>query len=775
MSVDATDPSLLADFLTESSELIETLDADLVKLESAGAAQSQELCNSCFRALHTIKGAASFLGLTDVTTFAHAAEDALNRLRKGELAISEPVMDALLQSADVVRRMIRELSTGQTVSEGPAELVSQLHAIADGQADSAPPAANTACTSKATTKNESEPGEPMNLGPQKLDLLEFMVADLLEYARQIDLVVEQLNNDATRGDAADHLAEIAEGMAKTADFFELNDLTAAVLLLGQVAPKLHECPGELMSEIVIRIHAIKSLIDQQADALTRQRALVWSLGTITQRLTTLAAGTALPANITGKHQGDIALLLALDGVLPSPAAAQQTEAPSPTAVHKSNDTAPPAGADDTTENSAAAPLSTITGEKSAGPSATVAEQTIRVEVSRLESLLNLVGQLVLNKNRVLALTRAVRDADIRPDLAEDFTAAAGDLDRLMGELQVGVMRTRMQPLAKLFDRYPRVIRDMARLTEKKINLLIVGKETEVDKTVLEQLADPLVHLLRNCADHGIEAPDNRLANSKPDVGTIRLEAEHQGSHVRVAITDDGKGLDREILGKKAVERGLVTAEQLAGLSDQEVFRFIFHAGFSTAEKVSDLSGRGVGMDVVRTNVAKLNGTINLSSKKGAGTTIEILIPLTVAIMPAMVVGVGAHLYSIPLQSIIEIVRPESAALHSVHGQPVMRLRDLVLPLVDMEKRLDETHTDHAGKFAVVVSVGGYRAGLLVDRLVGQQEVVIKPLDDAFTKGGPFSGATIQEDGQVCLILDVMQLVRTAQHGSQHRPGQKLAA
>ena len=223
---------------------------------------------------------------------------------------------------------------------------------------------------------------------------------------------------------------------------------------------------------------------------------------------------------------------------------------------------------------------------------------------------------------------------------EDINSMAGDLDRLTSELQVGVMRTRMQPLSKLFDRYPRVIRDLARITNKKIDLRITGKETEVDKSVLELLSDPLVHILRNGADHGIENPEKRTAAGKPEQGVIWLSAEHQGGHVRVEIRDDGKGLDREVLGRKAVEKGLATAEQVAQMPDEEVFRFIFAAGFSTAEKVTDLSGRGVGMDVVRTNIAKLNGQVSISSTKGKGTSIEILIPLTVAILPAMLVGVG---------------------------------------------------------------------------------------------------------------------------------------
>jgi two-component system, chemotaxis family, sensor kinase CheA len=761
---DAMDPSLLQDFLTESGELIEQLDTDLVKLESAASGdEAQELCNGCFRALHTIKGAASFLGLTAVTTFAHAAEDALNRLRKGEVGVTEEVMDALLQSADVVKGMIEQLSAGEVAQDGPDVLIKTLHAIAE-RADDAPGAVADPSTqsgeNSADATDDDKPGVLLKLGAQKIDLLEFMVIDLQDASKQIGEAVEGMSNDATLEESASHLAEVCLEMEKTAEFFELDELTSLIKLLTSVASKINNASHDAVTEIAIRIKAAKLLIDQQAEALKDLRALSWPLQTFCDRLAKLAEDGSIDPEIKGVHDGDPQKLLVIDGVISEPASDSPASAQQDTPPVGEAPQAPPAEtAEAKTDDNAQS-----VGEK-AGPQAPAAkpltEQTIRVEVSRLEALLNLVGQLVLNKNRILALTRNIKDLPVSPEVCEDFAGAAGDLDHLMSELQVSVMRTRMQPLAKLFDRYPRVIRDMARMTHKKINLEIVGKDTEVDKTVLEQLADPLVHILRNSSDHGIEVPEDRTKKGKTEIGTIRLEAEHQGSHVRVAITDDGNGLDREVLGQKAIEKGMTTPEKLENLSDEDVFGFIFAAGLSTATQVSDLSGRGVGMDVVRTNINKLNGTINVMSKKGQGTTIEILIPLTVAIMPAMVVGVGSHLYSIPLQSIIEIVRPEPEEVKSVSGHPVMNLRDMVLPLVDMRKRLDETVVENGGRFAVVIGVGGQRVGLCVDKLVGQQEIVIKPLDDSYTQGGPFSGATIQEDGDVCLILDVTQLIRTS--------------
>ena len=781
------DASLMQDFLTESTELIEQLDADLVKLESIDEDGQGELLNASFRALHTIKGAASFLGLDNVINFAHVAEDALNRLRKGEIAVSTEVMDALLQSADVVREQIDQLSAGQDAQEAPEELVAQLKAImeqkelqdqaasADDDADGEE--ANLESETGETLDQPGMPGSPLELPPQKQDLLEFMVADMQDYAGQMDEVIDQLGNDATREEAATSLTEIADNLSKTAEFFELDSLNGAIKLLTNIASVIGEAPHAILSEMIVRIRGIKWMLDEQSTWLEQGRSLDWELATIIERVATLCQHDALADDVTGKHEDDPLKVLQLDGVLIADPAkdAPETQQAEPTAADTTQDAAAaaqpapePAAATADKAEASAKPQATKEVPANSQPGKSQVEQTIRVEVGRLESLLNLVGQLVLNKNRVLAQTRMLEDVNLEQEKLESFNAAAGELDRLTGELQVSVMRTRMQPLAKLFDRYPRVIRDLARQTGKQIDLQLVGKETEVDKTVLENLSDPLVHILRNSADHGVEQPEDRKASGKNPKGTIKLEANHQGSHVRVAIIDDGKGLDREVIGNKAIEKGLTTPEQLANLDDSDVFRFIFEAGFSTAAQVSDLSGRGVGMDVVRTNINKLNGTINIRSTKGKGTTIEILIPLTVAIMPAMIVEVGKHMYSIPLQSIEEIVRPEEGEVSTIRGQRVMRLRDTVLPLTDMRQRLNETGDEEGGRFAVVVSVGGQRAGLCVDRLIGQQEIVIKPLDDSYTQGGPFSGATIREDGKVSLILDVVQLIRQTPQALEKR-------
>lgn len=750
------DPALVQDFLTESNELIEQLDADLVRLESE--TQSADLLDRIFRALHTIKGAASFLTLPELTTFAHAAEDALNRLRKGDIKVNAGIIDALLRSVDILRGQLSELADGSEISSGPQDLIDQLHKIAaGGESTSAAPHAAAPASNPAAAPAPvgGVDWRPLVLTSEKADVLPFMVSDLRDCLGRIAPAIETAIEPSRRDEAADILREQASSMRSTADYFAFPTLRGLVSVFAFAGDKLEEAPDEVLSSVLWRLRAAHQLTVRFADELSAQHEPTWNVERLCKRVESLINGESDPESLLS---GDVTIQTVFDrdGVFAQSGAPASVANATPAQAEA---VAATPTADDT-KGDAPEEREARSGEKGE-KGAAAGEQTVRVEVGRLEALLNLVGEMVLTKNQILGACRRVREHGVPHDLSEQLTTVVSDLDRLTTELQVGVMRTRMQPLNKLFGRYPRLIRDLARKTGKQVELVIDGGDTEVDKSVLELLADPMVHILRNSVDHGIEAPAQRQAGGKPAVGTLKLVAEHQGGHVRVAIRDDGKGIDRERVAAKAIERGMVTPEQVAQMSDSDVFRFIFAPGLSTADQVSDLSGRGVGMDVVRANIDKLGGSVNVSSTKGQGTLIEIFIPLTVAILPAMMVGIGAHYYAIPLASIVEIVRPEPKSLHSVGGRAVMRLRESVLPLVDMRDRLCEVKDAKRQSFAVVVAVGEQRAGLIVDRLIGQQEVVIKPIDDEYTTGGPFSGATIREDGDVSLILDVIQLVKSA--------------
>lgn len=752
------DPSILNDFLTETGELIEGLDTDLVRLESASGDESRELLNGIFRALHTVKGAAGFLHLTELTTFAHAAEDALNKLRAGEAEITARTLDVLLKSVDVLREMHETLGEGGVLEQCPREIIEGLHEIgsdADGSG-SAPEGGTGQQDSEQPAAGGTIAGErPLALSPAKESLLDMMVVDLSESAALMGKALERARA-GERGPAAAQLDELFDGLRKTLEFFELDGAVEMIDLATRHASRLAICIEADAASLLGELGVIWSTLGRLADALGRHAAIDINVATL------------FHADGTEDGMGDGAALAGSVG-----ASSRGTEGESDTGGatdRRGADGAGGCGPDgverrtgDRRSAGGAGGSGGAGGED--GHGANAAAQTIRVEVGRLESLMSLVGQLVLTKNRFLALSRRLREVELPSQLNSDTLTAATELDRLTAQLQMGVMRTRMQPLAKLFDRYPRVIRDIARATGKRINLEIVGKETEVDKSVLELLADPLVHMLRNSADHGIESTEARLRAGKSPDGTIVVEAEHRGSHVRVLVRDDGKGIDPRVIGRKAVEKGLVSEEDLATMGDEQIIQLIFAAGFSTAEQITDLSGRGVGMDVVRASVARMGGSVSVSSRVGEGSVVEILIPLTVAIMPAMVVGVVQQFFCVPLQTIVEIVKPEEVGSHSLVGQAVMKLREEVIPLIDLGHALGCTRKPEARRFAVVTDAGGRRVALLVDCLVGQQEIVIRPLDDECVQGGPFSGATIREEGDVSLIVDVNEVVRRWQAGS----------
>jgi two-component system chemotaxis sensor kinase CheA len=512
---------------------------------------------------------------------------------------------------------------------------------------------------------------------------------------------------------------------------------------------------EQIAQLTPRLSAMCMLLDEQTAKLTGQVLVTWPVDAMIEQINMILEGeelgnAELPSNADAYDALSIAGISSFDE-----STTDSTEPATANAVVEDK----PAG------NTQASPTKQETSNnaaRKAGPAAI--EQTIRVEVSRLESLMNLVGELVLQKNRIGAMADDVSRSDFDAELIEQMEVTASTLDRVTGDIQLAVMRTRMQPLDKLFGKYPRLIRDLATKTEKKINLEIIGGDTEVDKSVIEELGDPLVHLLRNSADHGIEMPADRAAQGKEETGTIKLVAGHEGSHVCVQIIDDGKGLDREVIGAKAVERGLVTAEQLGTLSDEDVFRFILEPGFSTAEAVSDLSGRGVGMDVVRTNIeSKLKGGITIESEKGKGTTINVTIPLTVAIMPAMMVAVSDEVFAIPLTNITEIVNPTPDMLSKLGDEPVIHLRGSVYPLISSQDVFDiPEYARQEEPFIVVIGFNQKIIGLRVTRVIGQQEIVIKPLDGV-KRDGPISGATVRNDGGVSLIMDIAELMRVSRN------------
>ncbi len=406
-------------------------------------------------------------------------------------------------------------------------------------------------------------------------------------------------------------------------------------------------------------------------------------------------------------------------------------------------------------------------KKAAAPvkkaTASTIEQTIRVEVKRLDHLMNLIGELVLGKNRLLKIYDDVEERYEGEKFLEELNQVVSSVSIVTTDLQIAVMKTRMLPIAKVFNKFPRMVRDLSRELGKAIELKITGEETELDKSIVEEIGDPLVHIIRNSCDHGIEDAETRKLKGKPETGVIELKAYNEGNHIVIEITDDGKGLDPDMLKHKSLEKGLITEREADNMSDKEAFALIFKPGFSTAAQVTNVSGRGVGMDVVKTNIEKLNGIIDIDSEIDKGTVIKLKIPLTLAIIQALLVGVQEEFYAIPLASVLETVRIPLEEIYTIEGKNVLRLRDEVLSLVRLSDifGVEKVYENSEHAYVVVIGLAESKLGVIVDTLVGQEEIVIKSMGDYLQGIDGIAGATIRGDGRVTLIIDVVALMGLA--------------
>lgn len=583
------DPTLIQEFLVESEELLQRMDQDMVVLEATP--EDADLLNRIFRALHTIKGTSGFLGFEPIVRLSHRAEDVLNDMRKGEIRLTQRMMDALLRTRDQLGEMLSDIREG----------------------------------------------------------------GLKEYS--IDALVTELEGVRHPGETQERPDE---------------------------AP-----PGERMAQPI----SVEEALEGTAASLPEEERA-------TEKK---SASTAEVAN----------------------AATRQGQS-----------------------------------ERSAEPAA----QTMRVDVRKLDELINLVGELVLERNR---LARVTSDLSLGRLSGEELYSAlsrtSARLSFITEELQSAGLKTRMVPIDAVFRKFPRLVRDVAHSLMKEVELKVVGQDTELDKTMVELIGDPLIHLVRNSLDHGLELPAARVASGKSRQGTIRLEAQQEGDHIVITVTDDGAGIDPERVLRKALDKGLVTAERARSLTPREILEFIFLPGFSTVEKATDLSGRGVGMDVVRSNLKRMNGTIEIESPLGKGTTVRLRLPLTLAILPVLLVQVADEIYGLPLRSVVETTQVQDDELHRIEGFEVVRLRGKTLPLLRLaEMFATKLAGNSAGQKVVILAVGNQQIALLVDHLIGQESTVIKPLGSYLHNCPSIAGATISGDGRVRLVLDPAGLLASAQ-------------
>ncbi len=598
------------DFILEAEELLDGLDQSLIELENEPG--SEDILNRIFRSFHTIKGAAGFLAFDSIVNVAHAAEDVLNKLRKGSLVVNPSIMDALLKAVDMLRVLIIHIKDDDGVDEDISEVTGLLRTIKSGDGE-------------VSAKDRSK---------EDVSAVEGKIEEGIETRDDKDDGVAEINVEAS----------YKEGIKK--------DEAGAEDARGDDGEKEEE------------------------------------------------------KGITEKS-----------GI--------------PNAVEKPKEVRK----DDT--------------------------DTIRVDIKRLDDVLNMVGELVLSRNRLMRLGSQLEDRYAEDDLVSDLMQTLYSLNVITTDLQLAVMKTRMQPISKVFQKFPRMVRDIARNKGKDVELIMNGKETEVDKTVIEEIGNPLIHLVRNAVDHGIETAEERVKAGKPSKGRVILSAYHKGDNIFVKIEDDGRGMNIKRIREKAVEKGLVTEDEVGRMSDKEVVRFIFHPGFSTAQKVTDISGRGVGMDVVKTHITRLNGSIDIETEHGRGTKITLRLPLTLAIIQALMVGAGNEYYALPLSTVIEILKVRPSEVKKVDGRSVIYTRGEVYPLVYLTEVLGKGIENGKGGYSVIIALGEKKVAVMVEELLGQEEVVIKSvgeyLSDREMKG--LSGATITGDGRVVLIVDVSELFR----------------
>ncbi|MCA9472456.1 MAG: chemotaxis protein CheA [Nitrospirales bacterium] len=620
---------ILNDFLAEGSEMLEALDQHFVQLEADP--NNADLLNEIFRAMHSMKGSAGFLGFANLVEVAHQGESLLNKLRQGEMDVSPFVIDIILEAVDAVKLLQEDIrDTGKDTHVDTSLIVNKLSLAID----SAPVVTGTA----ASPRTEPVTSEEAD------GTLERLLPEAPEPSSDVVLPVPSLEVSMEEPPSPIEVSE-SDGQAT-----EPNPLLEAQANLSSMLGKVKDVASRTMQ----------------------------------------AAKPAQARSASGKEE----------------------------------------------------------------------DQTVRVETRRLDHVMNLVGELVLGRNRLMKLGFGLEEQFENDPHVRELGLTLAQLNLVTSDLQLAVMKTRMVPIRKVFAKFPRLVRDVSNKLGKQVRLELRGEDTEVDKSVADELGDPLVHLVRNSMDHGLEVASERQGNGKSPEGYVRLTASQEGNSIVIRIEDDGRGLQVQKIKQKALEKGLVTEADLATMGPREIMNLIFLPGFSTADQVSDLSGRGVGMDVVRTNISRMNGSIELDSEVGLGSCITIKLPLTVAIIQALMVEVECCTFAIPLASVIEAVKVTKEEIKTINGQAVLNLRERILPLLHLSEKFQipvNSETDEC--YVVVIAIGERRFGVVVDRLRAQEEVVIKSLGEFLAEVTGVAGATITGDGKVVLILDMADLVQ----------------
>jgi two-component system chemotaxis sensor kinase CheA len=617
---------IVNEFITEAEESLDRIEPLFVELEQKG--EDNDLINDIFRSMHTIKGAAGFLGYQSVVDVAHSSENIMKKLREGEFALSRELMDVILKSIDMLRILLDHIKEKDGIEEDVSPLVNELESVLSAAISGA-------------------------------------------------------------GSAQSESLEQAEALTSA----QISDAAAAT--------------------------------QTKTESVQKEPEEIVNAQDVTQEISQVGNQPVTDERKTGTE-----------------AESMKTET---TPAGKKEENKPAASPKDH-------------GQKLKDKSA----QNLRVDVERIDKVMDLAGEVVLVRNRLLNLSHYFDQKYNNDPQSESLTETVSFLDRVTSDMQLAVMRIRMQPIKKVLGKFPRFVRDMSATLNKDVELIITGEHTEVDKTVIEHIGDPLTHILRNSIDHGLESTEERVAQGKPAKGSVKINIYQKGNQVVIEVSDDGKGMDVEKLKQKAVDKGLITPDEAVKMTDEAATDLIFMAGFSTKEAATELSGRGVGMDVVNNNISMLNGYVEITTEKNTGSTFRICIPLTLAIIQALMVEVSGAKYAIPLSPIEETLKVSRDDIDNVSGQHVIVIRDRVCPLFELN---DLLHTGGNGsnsdehKYIIVISLGDKKYCIAVDRLLGQEEVVIKTLDGIDTSSSFVLGATITGDGKVVFILDVTGISR----------------
>lgn len=771
----------LKDFIDEAREITQSLTSGLLNIEQEGI-NDPELVNDLFRYFHNLKGNSGIIGYHELNSLTHEAETLLNKIRHNEMNATHELTDLLLLVVDVIDTLVDKIepAAGSATPFDISEILSKLQqAVAGGSVEL--PAALMPLEQESAEETVETPATPTEstteeeIAASSDDVVAF-IATIRQQQSIINAAIDQLRKDSSKKEYVDALHRSLVAIQNASSFMKLEEI------------KVY---AERTASLVNQARSSGLDFSLMLDLLHQEVEIIYDL--LEKQITRLQSKTDSGASTAGSTAG-IVVVPAKSEVTPAAkTATQQSTAkpavPQPTTVAAPKPIAKPAAP--TPKPAAPAPQAAVLSKPIPGtmPKSTPAapakpavkageehksSSTIRVDHEKLDHLMNLIGELIINRNRYTMLARRLEEPDAANDIGEigqNLSETTYAMARISDDLQDTIMKVRMVPVASVFSRFPRLVRDLSRKSGKEVELILEGEETELDKSVVEVIGDPLVHLIRNSVDHGIETEAERVAKGKPIKGRVTLRAYHKGNSVAIEVEDDGHGLDPEKLREVAVRKGLMSAEEVRQLDDREARELIFMPGFSSAEKITDISGRGVGMDVVRTNIKTLKGSINISSEVGKGTRFILSLPLTLAIIDALMINVAGEMFAIPLDAVSETTKIEASRLTDVKGRKAVTLRGEVLGIVELAEMLGLPHKELPDVLSVVVIHDNERRlGLVVDRLLERQEIVIKPLGSYLGDIHGISGATIMGDGGVILILDPHEIYTIATSSNRSNQG-----